>query len=528
MAATKATRRKICCASTLVSGAVLSGIALVLLGVAYRPFNGLVGDVIAWQVKLTNGSTAEQSWSTTKVPTYNVYYVFNITNVDEYLHSNGSVRPYVDELGPFVYQEYKNKIDLHWSEDESTVTYNKNTTYVFRGNMSCGDPKKLKITTVNLPLLGLVIKLSSIPNISEAFKEDIGKIEEALYEHFKEKDPMFISNRTIDELLWGYNDTLLDYLMTLPLVKSILKTSFFSLQNRSSISYNNTVKTGKHNESEVAQYVRWNNVTEIGGWGTPTARMINGTEGILFHPGVKKDKVMVFIDEIYRSGYLTYNGTASIQGIMYYKFVIPHEELDNKTQDPGFYPSGVPTGVLNMTSVATTLNVPLFASKPNFLGADKIYLHRVHGMEPNSTLHDSIIGIEPLTGAVVDAHKKLQLNILLRRYEYMVPYSSLPDEEVMIPIFWASEQGTITPSLANEFKKTVYGAKYGLVGAFFVVLGIAGLVFVVCVMCLTGMLVRHYKQNYSSEARERQTINYSERTPILTATAAKTDTTPEL
>ena len=55
-----------------------------------------------------------------------------------------------------------------------------------------------------------------------------------------------------------------------------------------------------------------------------------------------------------------------------------------------------------------------------------------------------------------------------------------------------------------------------------------GLVFVVCVMCLTGMLVRHYKQNYSSEARERQTINYSERTPILTATAAKTDTTPEL
>ena len=63
----------------------------------------------------------------------------------------------------------------------------------------------------------------------------------------------------------------------------------------------NRVLTGINDTQLVGQYVEWNNQTEISGWGTPTARMINGTGGFLFHPGVtREENLTVFVDELYR------------------------------------------------------------------------------------------------------------------------------------------------------------------------------------------------------------------------------------
>ena len=59
--------------------------------------------------------------------------------------------------------------------------------------------------------------------------------------------------------------------------------------------------TGVNDTRLVGQYVEWKNQTEIAGWGTPEARMINGTGGFLFHPGVIRDEnLTVFVDELYR------------------------------------------------------------------------------------------------------------------------------------------------------------------------------------------------------------------------------------
>ena len=44
----------------------------------------------------------------------------------------------------------------------------------------------------------------------------------------------------------------------------------------------------------------------------------------------------------------------------------------------------------------------------------------------------------------------------------------------MMPVFWASEEGSLTKSLANEFKKKVYGAKYGMEAAVWGGVGLGG------------------------------------------------------
>ena len=99
---------------------------------------------------------------------------------------------------------------------------------------------------------------------------------------------------------------------------------------------------------------------------------------------------------LHRSGYFAYEKDESLYGIGLYRFNLPAVELLNTSQDPGFYPNG-PSGVLNLTSVFPE-NAPVFASKPHFLDAFAGYRANVSGMDPDRSLHDSHLDVEPITG----------------------------------------------------------------------------------------------------------------------------------
>ena len=91
--------------------------------------------------------------------------------------------------------------------------------------------------------------------------------------------------------------------------------------------------------------------TSISDWGTPYAGMLNGTEALLFPPGVdKNDTIYAFVGELYRSGYFIFKEDTELYGIKTLKFILPSEELDSSKQDPGFFPNA-PSGVLNLSAV---------------------------------------------------------------------------------------------------------------------------------------------------------------------------------
>jgi len=41
--------------------------------------------------------------------------------------------------------------------------------------------------------------------------------------------------------------------------------------------------------------------------------------------------------------------------------------------------------------------VPLFWSEPHFYNADPRYATAVHGLQPNKTLHESVVTVEPVS-----------------------------------------------------------------------------------------------------------------------------------
>ena len=111
------------------------------------------------------------------------------------------------------------------------------------------------------------------------------------------------------------------------------------------------IYTGKSNLKDTARFLMWNGLTSISGWGTPTARMINGTEAIIFHPGVERDdKLEVFVSELFRSGYFSYYQDIDEYGVKMYQFRLPIEELRRNNTEKGFFMNS-PDGVLNLTAV---------------------------------------------------------------------------------------------------------------------------------------------------------------------------------
>ena len=75
-------------------------------------------------------------------------------------------------------------------------------------------------------------------------------------------------------------------------------------------------------------------------------------------------------------------------------------------------------------------------------------------------------------GAVLKAEKRIQLNLLLQKCKYLPEVEEIPN--VMLPIFYGSEEGSISPDLANDFKSAVYTVKYGVTGGIWAAIGCAG------------------------------------------------------
>ncbi|MFV2015859.1 MAG: hypothetical protein ACC656_10545, partial [Candidatus Heimdallarchaeota archaeon] len=98
---------------------------------------------------------------------------------------------------------------------------------------------------------------------------------------------------------------------------------------------------------------------------------------------------------------------------------------------------------------------PLFISMPHFYDADSA-ASSVEGLSPNKEKHETRVDIEPITGVVMSAAKRLQINFQVGPGNLFTTGIAKTD---LLPIVWIEEGGSITPDLAEDFKNAVYGAQ---------------------------------------------------------------------
>lgn len=413
---------------------LLLGISLVLSKV----FPHFLQALVEKEVVLQNGTEAFNAWENPPAPIYMQFYFFNLTNPLEVLDGN---RPAVVEIGPYTYREYRPMEEVSFLENGTKVAAVNKKTYIFQPNMSRG-PETDLIRTVNIPAMAVMEKFKNEPFIANLISAYMRSTEEGLF-----------TTRTVGEMLWGYKDGLLK---ALQLFEPSLDDVFgLFYKNNASDDGQYVFFTGQQNYKDFAKVDTWNDKSSLDWWTTDECNMINGTNGASFHPVITKNETLyMFASDLCRSLYVVYEEDVTVKGIPGYRFSPPSKVFGNMTVNPdntGFcVPPGncLGSGVLNVS--VCKQGAPIIMSSPHFYQADDKYVEDIFGMKPNKELHQTAIDINPLTGIVLQAAKRLQINVFVEKLNVFSQTGNV--STVIFPVVWLNESALIDDGSAMKLK----------------------------------------------------------------------------
>lgn len=169
----------------------------------------------------------------------------------------------------------------------------------------------------------------------------------------------------------------------------------------------------------------------------------------------------VFVDALYRSGLLQYNNSETIGGLECYRFTLAEVTMLNVTQyAPNCaFSSTTPSGILNMEPA---VGAPIIASKPFFVDADPFYRENLTnfpdaGRVITPEVFDTFLDIEPTTGTVFRAQKRLQTSVRVVRNANVEATTLI--QEFYFPIMYADESFTLPNNITSEIQKQLQPAK---------------------------------------------------------------------
>lgn len=415
--------------------------ALLIAGIALLAAH-IMQNFVDGQVKqgavLRNSSEIFQFWENPPAPLLLQVYFFNLTNPLEVLQ--GEI-PIVREIGPYTYREQKWREDVHILENGSKVSSFQPTSYFFEREMSVGDPEVDQIRTVNIPALVAMNLVRTTPFRLPA---------EVLLMIYHEN---LFAMHTVQELLWGYTDKFLQMVHKFfPTVDPV----FGYLKKANGTDDGEYVMlSGENNYLDFTRIIEWKGKNKLDWWTTPSSNMINGTDGGTFHPLIGKDEtIYIFSSDFCRSVYLNFEKEVTILGVPTYRFIPPPKIFANVSVNPdniGFcVPAGncMGSGILNVT--ACKQGAPILLSLPHFYQSEDQYIQAVDGMHPNKEYHETFLDINPLTGVLVQAVKRMQINVFVETLPEFFQTGNI--RTMAYPVMYVNESYVLDRESAEKLK----------------------------------------------------------------------------
>ncbi|XP_069071481.1 scavenger receptor class B member 1 isoform X2 [Pleurodeles waltl] len=468
-------------------GLVVLGLALVAFGVTLV---FLVPTIMKQQVEKNvridpSSGFAFEMWRDLPVPFHMAIYLFEVLNPKEIRQGE---RPSVAQRGPYVYREYKQKRNITFHEN-NTVSFIEDRTFFFVPEMSSGSEGDYLVVP-NMLVLAASIMLEHLPL-------PIRWIISGAFSTFSESTFM---NRTVNEILWGYNNPLLDFLNSivpgaLPFTGKFGLFADFNNSNSGQFS----VFTGVDDISRVQMVDTWNGQQEVNFWRSEQCNMINGTAGQMWPPFMKSSTNIEFYSpDACRSMTLVYKESGEFKGIPTFRFTAPDTLFANGTVYPpneGFCPC-VASGVQNVSSCR--FNAPVFMSLPHFYSADPVFTQAVEGLHPSASQHSMFLDLHPLTGIPMNVSIKMQLNLFMKEVNGISQTKNI--KPVIFPLIWFEESGYIDGKVLDTYHTTLVllPAILGYLQYIFIALGILLLVISL------GLVITNKKP--SPEVKEETTV----------------------
>ena len=383
------------------------------------------------------------NWENRSEPNFLSVYIFNTTNPHEVA---SGVKPELQEVGPYVYEERRVKVEIELDEKSDTVTYREKVHYFFRPDLSHGtEEDNLKI--LNIPLLMLP---SVGVNLTFSIKLML-KLTDDIQDLFHKALFMDIS---AGELLFkGVHLPMIQTAEERLGISSLLENHTFGLFYSRNGSDEGVwkIQRGMSNPAQRGRVVSWKGTTELGFSqkirNEKHCNMINGTNGYILPPFSRRDKALpVFYPSLCRSVLLQYVHEVEARGIKCYRFAFPYGALfEDVPTTPENACSCVEPNRMNdrrkswntIQLSACECGAPILMSTPHFLGGSGNLANMTEGLEPDMERHSTFVDLEPNTGSVLRLHKRTQYNIDLTSDRIFRHFPSVPD--IVYPILWTDE-----------------------------------------------------------------------------------------
>lgn len=439
----------------IISGSIIA--ALGIFVVAFIPW--LIGHIIYNELML-DGPTASGLSNFIDRPTsvasvYNSYYIYHVANPDDIV--SGRADPIVIEKGPYTYRMHKwhPADELVWRAN-ATMEYIEHNEYFFEPSMSSGSESDI-FTTINMGYVGALNTVQGQTLVVDLVKLIIA-----------EKNIPFFLNLTVAEILWGYNNTLLETLHTLkpeinPVVALQVKNDANDVILPAAFYTGGEAAEGQPipPSNSIMKMTMWNGMQgQLNYWNTSYANMINGTDGTSFHPKFESDEQPpCFVDVLYRSVVLSGCGDTNFDGIKLLCLHLRDDMLLDGINNPDNAPFYMTT--TGFLPFPPAVGQPIHMSLPHFHRANwsSPLVNKITFVPDNhwDSNYDTVLYVEPFTGQLFQAHKRLQVNT------FITPGVTAPANvsQMYFPVIWIDQHADPTDSTISKFKTFVYLPYYG-------------------------------------------------------------------
>ncbi|CAG7833576.1 unnamed protein product [Allacma fusca] len=420
------------------------------------------------ETRLETNSSTFNKWQNVEVPIVLKLTFFNITNPDAIEKGQPGEKFNLTEVGPFVWVEKRYKEIIAIDDNEDSISYKEYTTYTFSPELSGGRSDQEEIYMVNFPFVA----------VSTILKKTIYSFANLAINSLVKDGERFVRKVKVAEVMFdgiSLNPTY-NALVSLspggpPEEFSGGKFAFYKSKNNSHDGLYK-IKRGIDNHKTFGNILAWEGEAELSWWTDPKlpsyeeqyCNKINGSDGSLFPPFVTKERTMrIFVDDICRSIYLKFNKEMNYQGIDGYQFTIPPVMFEDPTinkdnqcfcTDPGFEMAKYCAAGL-VRIFACKSGAPVVVSNPHFLDASDMFRDGVVGMRPEREIHGTQIEVEPRSGLLLRARKRIQFNVEMQPLAGITAFNNVTAPSVVVPLFWAEEEAAINTDDVEELKDTL-------------------------------------------------------------------------
>ncbi|KAJ6644435.1 Sensory neuron membrane protein 1 [Pseudolycoriella hygida] len=428
---------------------VIISVALTVVGALFaftKPV--ILQGIIRWMYVARPGHYIRWKHESKQKLTYKLY-MWNITNPNEF--ASGKERPNLKEVGPYVFRQFKRKVNSADNDIDDTVSFNYWNIYYFKPEKTLPLTGDEVITTFNAVVTSALVKVSlEAPQLMNLAIQGLDAI-------YKNPSSIFLTMTAMEFISKGIE---IDCDQTVYAAKlacremrkhrglrmvnddpNLLRYRWFDNIN-DTVQGRYTVLRGSKNIQDVGRVIAINGDAMLNVYkDNYKCNLINGTDKMFFPPfQEKKDVLWIHAENACKSVPLRFKYMKRKRTVnTAYKFVDLSDPLLSPSCECNKYIGCVDKGTMDMSPC---FDFFVSLSAPHFYLANEKLRQKFIGMTPNDKLHETGIYFDLLSSGPILAYERFQVNFLLKRLPDYPPLSKISGD-VWLPLLWYEESFSI-------------------------------------------------------------------------------------